>query len=90
MDTYLRLHKQRHTKVNSVSAHDIINILGGLATSESQVEDSADVVLLEDFAKCALILLGELNYVHLDLVFGCRLQMLFNIITSSVKFVTQR
>ena len=63
---YLGLHEQRDTEVNCVPAHDVVLVQQAVRPELGEVEASTDVVLLEDFTKGTLVLLGEGDNIDLD------------------------
>ena len=62
----LGLHEERHAKVDSVAAHNIVLVNHAAGTTLGQVESATDVVLLEDLTEGTLVLLGELNDLDAD------------------------
>ncbi|GKT75685.1 hypothetical protein ColTof4_08108 [Colletotrichum tofieldiae] len=77
-----------NAKVDGVATHDVVNVHDGLAAGLGQVEDAANVVLLEDLAKGALVLLGELDHLDVDLVLDARLKELLDLVVGGVQLVT--
>lgn len=89
-ETNLRLHEQWHAKVDGVAAHDVVEIHDSFATGLGKVEDTANVVLLEHLTEGALVLLGELDDLNVDLVLGLGLEVLLDLGIGSIKLVVKR
>lgn len=87
--SYLGLHEQGDAKVDSVSAHDVVDVESGLATGLGEVEGAADVVLLEDLAEGSLVLLGELDDLDLDLLLRVGLDELLDLGPGGVQLVAE-
>lgn len=67
---YLGLHEEGHTEVDSVATHYVVDIKNGLSSGLGQIEDTTDVILLEDFSQSSLVLSGELDDLDVDVVLG--------------------
>ena len=87
----LGLHEQRDTEVDSVAAHNVVLINETAGTDLGQVEDTTDVVLLEDLTEGTLVLLGELDNLNLDAsILGVVLEVLLDRLVGGEEPVAQR
>jgi len=87
----LGLHKERDTEVDSVAAHNVVLINETAGTDLGQVEDTTNVVLLENLAEGTLVLLGELDNLNLDAsILGVVLEVLLDRIIGGEELVAQR
>jgi hypothetical protein len=87
----LGLHEKRDTKIDSIAAHNIILVNKTAGTDLGQVEDTTDVVLLEDLAESTLVLLGELDDFDLDTaILGVALKVVLDSFIGSEELVAQR
>ncbi|ROV99906.1 hypothetical protein VMCG_06224 [Cytospora schulzeri] len=79
----------RHTKVDRVSSHNIIDIHHRLAPSTGKVEHTTDVVLLEHLTEGTLVLLGELDHLDGDLLLRRRLDEVLDLLVRGEQLVAQ-
>jgi hypothetical protein len=87
----LGLHEERNTKVDSVAAHNVVLVNKTAGTDLGQVEDTTNVVLLEDLTESTLVLLGEFNDLDLDAaILGLALEVVLDSLVGGVELVTER
>jgi hypothetical protein len=87
----LGLHEERDTKVDSVTAHNIVLVNKTAGTDLGQVEDATDVVLLKDLTESTLVLLGEFNDLDLDTaILGVALKVVLDRFVGGKELVAQR
>lgn len=84
---YLRLHEERNAKVNGISAHNVVNVLSSLSTLQGKVENTTDIVLLEDLTEGTLIIGGELNDFDLDVALARLLEVGLDVLAGGVELV---
>jgi len=87
--TYLGLHEEGNAEVDSVTAHNVVLVKLGLATGLGQVEDSTDVVLLEDLTESTLVVLGELDDLDGDVVLAGLLDVVLDLGVGSEELVAK-